>query len=84
MDEGTEPSDRRRPIPSHYIGRHGFGLSFWWGCEVPEVATCLSVDRLGPWWTESFIENPTFTRASLSDVREIMVIMGVPVGELLC
>jgi hypothetical protein len=30
------------------------------------------------------MEKPAFTRASLSDVRVIMVIMRVPVDELLC
>jgi hypothetical protein len=30
---GTEPSDRRYPIPSHCIGRHGFRPPFW-GCKT--------------------------------------------------
>jgi hypothetical protein len=34
--------------------------------------------------TESYLEKPVFTRACLSDVRVILVIMHVPLVELLC
>jgi hypothetical protein len=44
----------------------------------------FGVDRPGPWWNESFMENPTFTEASLSDVRETTLFMGVLVVEFLC
>jgi hypothetical protein len=44
----------------------------------------LDLDCLGPWWTGSFMENPAFTRASLSNVRDIMMIIHVLVEELLC
>jgi hypothetical protein len=54
------------------------------GAKPPRLVICLSVDRPGPWWTGSFMENTTFIRASLSDVREIVTIMHVLVEELLC
>jgi hypothetical protein len=38
---------------------------------------CFGVDRPSPWWTGSFIENPTFIEPSLSDVKVSMVIMSV-------
>jgi hypothetical protein len=44
----------------------------------------LGVDRPGPWRAESFIENPTFIRVSLSDVKVIMLIMCAIVVELPC
>jgi hypothetical protein len=47
-------------------------------------AICLSVDRSGPWWTRSLMEKPASTKMKLSDVRVIMAIMCVHVGELLC
>jgi hypothetical protein len=34
--------------------------------------------------TESYMEKTVFTRACLSDVRVILVIMHVPLVELLC
>jgi hypothetical protein len=34
--------------------------------------------------TESYIEKPAFTRAFLSDVRVILVIMRAPLVEFLC
>jgi hypothetical protein len=34
--------------------------------------------------TKSYMKKPTFTRACLSDVRVIMVIIRVPLVELLC
>jgi hypothetical protein len=43
----------------------------------------LCVDRPGPWWTESLMEKPTFTKMNLSNVRVIMSIIGVLVAELL-
>jgi hypothetical protein len=39
---------------------------------------------LGTYETESYIEKLNFTRACLSDVRVIMVIMHVPMVDLLC
>jgi hypothetical protein len=42
----------------------------------------LGVDRLGPWWTGSFMDNPTFIAVRLSDVRVIMTIMHVLVVDL--
>jgi hypothetical protein len=47
------------------------------GVKPPGWAIFLGVDRLGPWWTESLMENPTFSRVNLSDVRVIMAIMNV-------
>jgi hypothetical protein len=41
------------------------------------------VDRPGSCWTRSLMEEPTFTRACLFDVRVIMVIMRVPMVERL-
>jgi hypothetical protein len=43
---------------------------------------CFGVDCPHPSWTESYMENPAFIRASLSDVRAIMAIMRVRVEEL--
>jgi hypothetical protein len=57
--------------------------SFPGGAKPRGWAICLSIDRPGPWWTRSLMEKPTFTRASLSDVRVIMAIMHIFVGELL-
>jgi hypothetical protein len=45
---------------------------------------CFGVDRMGPYWTRSFMENPAFTGPSLSDITLMMVIMCVLVVELLC
>jgi hypothetical protein len=45
---------------------------------------CFGVDRLDPWWTGSFMENPALIEVSLSDVRVIMVIIRVLIVELLC
>jgi hypothetical protein len=42
------------------------------------------VDRLGTCRIEYYMENPTFTRACLSDVGVINVIMRVPLVESLC
>jgi hypothetical protein len=72
-----------RPIPSHYIGRRDFGLPFQGGAKTLGWSICHSVDRPGPWWTVSFMENPTFPRASLSNVRVIMEIMRILVEEFL-
>jgi hypothetical protein len=47
-------------------------------------SACLDVDRPGPWWTGSSMENPTFIVVSLSDVRVIMVSMHVLMEDLLC
>jgi hypothetical protein len=47
-------------------------------------AICLRVDRPGPWWTGSFMENTVFIGVSLSKVRVIMTIMHVIAVELLC
>jgi hypothetical protein len=39
------------------------------------------VTWLCPCWTESLMEKPAFTRACLSDVRVIMLLMCVPLVE---
>jgi hypothetical protein len=44
----------------------------------------FGVEHPGPWWNRSFMENPTFIEASLSDVRETTLFMGVLVVEFLC
>jgi hypothetical protein len=44
----------------------------------------FGVDCPSPWWIGSFMENPTFIGASLSDIRVIMAIMHVLVVELPC
>jgi hypothetical protein len=44
---------------------------------------CFGVDRLGPWWTKFFMENPTLIGASLFDVSVSMTIM-CDLVELLC
>jgi hypothetical protein len=54
------------------------------GAKPPGWAIYLGIDHPCPWWTRSFMENLTFTRASLSDVTEIMMIMCVLVEDLLC
>jgi hypothetical protein len=46
-------------------------------------AICLGVDRLGPWWTRSFMEKLVFNRVNLSDVRVVMMIMCVFMEGLL-
>jgi hypothetical protein len=53
------------------------------GCKALGWAVYLSVDCPRPWWTGYFMENPTFIRASLSDIKVIMAIMHVLVEELL-
>jgi hypothetical protein len=53
------------------------------GAKPPEWVICFGVDCLGPWWIGSFMENPAFIGASLSDVRAIMTIMCVLMVELL-
>jgi hypothetical protein len=58
---------------------HPFG-----GGGTPGRAMCFGVDRMGPYWTRSFMENPAFTGPSLSDITLMMVIMCVLVVELLC
>jgi hypothetical protein len=55
--EGTKLSFGHHPVLSHCIGRRGLKLPFWWGRPLGLV-TYLGVDRLGPWWTGSFMENP--------------------------
>jgi hypothetical protein len=45
-------------------------------CEAPGMGN-LPIDHLGPWWTGSFMENPTYIGMSLSDVRVIMTIMRI-------
>jgi hypothetical protein len=54
------------------------------GAKHPGWAICLGVDRSGPRWTGSLMKKPAFTRASLSDVRVIILIIRVLVEELLC
>jgi hypothetical protein len=40
--EGTDPSDRRHPAPSHYIGQRNFRLPFR-GVRSPQVGPSASV-----------------------------------------
>jgi hypothetical protein len=40
--EGTEPSDRRCPVPSLYAGRHGHNPPFW-GLRSPQAGLCALV-----------------------------------------
>jgi hypothetical protein len=47
------------------------------------VTGVLYPNSPSPWWTGSFMENPTFTGVSLSNVRVIIVIMCVLSVELL-
>jgi hypothetical protein len=54
------------------------------GMKPPGWAVYLSVGCPGPWWTRTLMEKLVFTRANLSDVRVIMAIMCVLVGDLLC
>jgi hypothetical protein len=73
----------RCPVPLHFVGRRGLRPPFW-GAKPPHQAIYLGVDRLGPWWTGPLMEKTAYTRINVSDVRVIMAIMCVPVGELLC
>jgi hypothetical protein len=51
--------------------------AFLGGAKAPGWVICLNVDRPGPWWTGSFMENPTFIGVSLSNVRVIVAILRV-------
>jgi hypothetical protein len=57
-------------------------LSMW--CKAPRQTISHDIDHPGLRWTRSCMEKPAFTRADLSDVRVIMLIMRAPVVELLC
>jgi hypothetical protein len=52
--------------------------------KPPSLDILCGVDCLGACKTESYMENPTFTRAVLSNVRVIMVIVHIPLVESLC
>jgi hypothetical protein len=39
----------------------------------PRLAVRFGVDHLDPWWTGSFLGNPAFIGATLSDVRGIIM-----------
>jgi hypothetical protein len=54
------------------------------GGRPSELVVYFSIDYPGPWWTGSFMENPTFIGENLSVVRVIMVITHVFVVELPC
>jgi hypothetical protein len=45
---------------------------------------CFGVDRSGPWWIGSFMENPALIGSCLFDVRVIMASMCALMVELLC
>jgi hypothetical protein len=73
-------------IPSHCTVWAGMTLDCHsrGGAKPPGWIIYLGVDRLGPWWIRSLMENPAFTGSNLSDVIVIMAIMHVLVHELLC
>jgi hypothetical protein len=72
-------------IPSRYTMQVNVVLGYLSGGVKPlGQAICLGVDCPGPWWTESLMDKPAFTRADLSDVRVIMAIIRVHVEEVLC
>jgi hypothetical protein len=74
------PHDRHCPIPWCSSGR--WRLSRGTKPLGPNIQR--GVDCPGTCETESYMEKLTFTRACLSSVRVIMVIMHVPFIELLC
>jgi hypothetical protein len=71
---GTAPSCHAR------VG----GGAFLGDLKLPGLDIYRGVDCLDTCETESHMENFAFTRACLFDVRVIMGIMPVPLGELLC
>jgi hypothetical protein len=80
---GTEPSDRCHPVLSHCLDRCGLGLLSG-GCEGPRDGQSASVlTARVPGGSDLLRRTPTFTRASLSNVRVIMVIMRALVEEML-
>jgi hypothetical protein len=81
---GTEPSDRCCSVPSYHTGRRYFWSSFWGGAKPLGRASWHGVEHTGRWWTESLMKKHVFTRACLSDVKVIIVIMCVSVVEFLC
>jgi hypothetical protein len=85
IGDGTKPSNRHGPIPSHYIGRCSLRLPFRGGGARPlGLAVRFGVDCPVPWWTGSFMDNPVFIGLSLSDVRVMMAIMHSLIVELSC
>jgi hypothetical protein len=60
------------------------GDAFSGDAKPPGVDIWRGVDRPGTCEIESCMEKLAFTRACLSDVRVVMVIMRVPLVELLC
>jgi hypothetical protein len=81
--KGTEPPDKRCPVPLHCIGQCDLRLAFQ-GLRPSGQMICFDVDCPSPWWTGSYTENPTLIRASLSDVKVIMMVMRGHVVKLLC
>jgi hypothetical protein len=80
---GAEASDRRRPVPSYYLGLCGLGPPFLGGgggCEAHGKGYPLGV------LTTRVPSGPylLWRTPSLSDVRAIMVIMCVFRVTLLC
>jgi hypothetical protein len=60
------------------------GGAFLGGVKLQRLDIYHSVGHLGPRWTGSFIEKPTFTEAHLFSVRVIVAIMCVLMVEQLC
>jgi hypothetical protein len=58
--------------------------AFLRGAKPPWLDIYHSVDRLGPWWTDFFVEKPALIGAHSFNVRVIVVIMRVLIVERLC
>jgi hypothetical protein len=71
--------DRRCPVSSLGSGRWPHST----GTKPPGLNIWCGIDRPGICETESYMEKLAFTRACLSDVRVIMMIMCVPLVESL-
>jgi hypothetical protein len=54
------------------------------GARPTGLVICLVVDRPGPWWSGSFMDNSALIGVSLSDVRVIMTILHVLEVKFLC
>jgi hypothetical protein len=72
---------------SHPVALYGLiwlYTTFPRGVKPPGRTVYRDVDRPGPRWTRSRMENSAFIGVNLSNVRVIMAIMHVPVIESLC
>jgi hypothetical protein len=63
---------------------HDLCLPFRGGAKPLRQTIYHGVDRPGPWWTESSLENSAYLGVSLCDVRVTIAIMCVLVEELPC